>query len=54
MPIVKLVFDIDQDLRNQFKSKLALRGETIKGFFTKAIEDYLRETKMAPQKGRRR
>ena len=54
MPTVKLVFDIDQDLRNRFKSQLALQGETIKDVLTRKIEDYLRETKTAPQKGRRR
>ena len=43
MEVVKLVFDIDRDLRNRFKSRLALDGRTVKEFLTKAIEDYLKE-----------
>lgn len=54
MPVVNLVIDIDRELRNRFKAKVAMEGTTIKDVLTRKIEDYLRETKTAPQKGRRR
>lgn len=54
MPTVKLVFDINEDLRNRFKSKLALQGETIKDVLTRMIAEYLREAKTPQQKRGRR
>lgn len=51
MPTVKLVFDIDEDLRNRFKSQVALAGGTIKDVLTEMIEDYLQDRRQGPKKG---
>ena len=48
MPTVKLVFDIDEDLRNRFKAQVALAGGTIKDVLTRMVEDYLQQE---PKKG---
>ncbi len=45
MPTVKLVFDIDEDLRNRFKAQVALAGGTIKDVLTRMVEEYLQELK---------
>jgi hypothetical protein len=42
---VKLVMDIEEEVRNRFKAKVAMEGRTIREVLTKAIEDYLK----APQ-----
>ncbi|MGH7427779.1 MAG: hypothetical protein ACREJ4_05410 [Candidatus Methylomirabilaceae bacterium] len=52
MPIVKLVFDIDDQLRNRFKAKVAIEGATIKDVLTRMVEQYLTEPKTAGPKGK--
>jgi len=48
--IVKLVMDIEEEVRNCFKANVAMEGRTIRELLTKAIEDYLK----APQRKRPR
>ena len=62
MAIVQIIFDIEEDLRNRFKSKVALEGATIREILTGFIEGYVKEHKTrrqasqesAPKTGTRR
>lgn len=51
MAMVKLVMDIEEEVRNRFKAKVAMEGTTIRHVLTKAIEDYLKTAQ--PQRPRR-
>lgn len=49
MAIVQIMFDIEEGLRNKFKSKVALEGATIKEVLTGFIEGYVKEPKTRRQ-----
>ncbi len=50
MAIVQIIFDIEEELRNRFKAKVAMEGTTIKDVLTAFVINYVKEHK----KGRRK
>lgn len=45
MAIVQIIFDIEEDLRNRFKAKVAMEGTTIKDVLTAFVKHYVKEYK---------
>ena len=42
----RLVIDVGEERRNKFKSKLYLKGQTMKEFFVKSIDNFLKESEV--------
>lgn len=45
MAIVQIIFDIEKELRNRFKAKVAMEGTTIKDVLTAFVKNYVKEYK---------
>lgn len=45
MAIVQIIFDIEEELRNRFKAKVAMEGTTIREVLTAFVKNYVKEYK---------
>jgi len=43
--IVQIIFDIEEEIRNRFKAKVAMEGTTIKNVLTAFVKNYVKEYK---------